>query len=76
MFILMCFIPRSDVNIKVVIHASGPDRINVLPKKIGTQSLQQFMEDTAYVVVVVVVAPTRYAFHLSFVSLASQINQS
>ncbi|CAL8238575.1 unnamed protein product [Lota lota] len=32
-FILVCFITRSRVNIKVVLRASGPDRINVLPKK-------------------------------------------
>ncbi|KAK0141028.1 NXPE family member 3 [Merluccius polli] len=31
---------QSDVNIKVVIHASGPDRINVLPKKIDKPELE------------------------------------
>ncbi|CAL8323052.1 unnamed protein product [Merluccius merluccius] len=31
---------QSDVNIKVVIHASGPDRINVLPKKIENSSVK------------------------------------
>ena len=51
-FILICFITPSRINIKVVIHASGPDRINVLPQKIGTQSLLQFIEEVAYVLVV------------------------
>ena len=40
------------MNIKVVIHASGLDRISVLPEKIGTQSLLQFIEEVAYVVLV------------------------
>ncbi|XP_030199807.1 LOW QUALITY PROTEIN: NXPE family member 3-like [Gadus morhua] len=31
---------QSGVNIKVVIHASGPDRINVLPKKIDEPELE------------------------------------
>ena len=51
-FIPICLIPRSRINLKIVIHASGPDRINVLPQKIGTQSLLQFMEGVAYVVAV------------------------
>lgn len=35
-----CFFYLSGVNIKVRIHASGPDRINVLPPQKGTVYLQ------------------------------------
>ncbi|XP_030225913.1 NXPE family member 3 isoform X3 [Gadus morhua] len=39
-FILVPLITRSGVNLKVVLHASGPDSIDVLPQKIDGQKLE------------------------------------
>ncbi|CAL8318718.1 unnamed protein product [Lota lota] len=51
---------QSRVNIKVVLHASGPDGINVLPKKTGPQSLLHLMEEVAYD------SPSGYYYHGSW----------